>query len=176
MVRINWVGMCSVLRTIPGTPTLFLNLLLSSVSSPSSFQQSSTAKKEWERPPYLWSQCKTSPSKILVCGVGSQQAPVVHTGVRERVLQHPTVSNTHTLAWVLMQNLKPSPFCFLCWFCPNLPHVSNRTMCFIPERSHRTTPPGLTSRVTALLWQSAGGIWCLWPLWCPPSLSLDNLR
>ena len=115
MVRIKWVGMCSVLRSIPGTPAPFLNLVLSSVSSPSSFQQPSTAKKEWEHPPYLWSQCKTSPSKILVCGVGSQQVLVVHTACNRgpgespaapHCLQHPhfglgAYAKSETLSFLL---------------------------------------------------------------------------
>ena len=121
MVRIKWVGMCSVLRTIPGTPAPFLNLVLSSVSSPSSFQQPSTAKKEWEHPPYLWSQCKTSPSKILVCGVGSQQALVVHTACNRgpgespaapHCLQHPhfglgAYAKSETLSFLLCVLILP---------------------------------------------------------------------
>lgn len=88
-----------MLRTIPSTPAPFLNLMLSSASPPSSFQQSCTAK-EWGRSPFLWSQCKTSPSKsLLVCGVERQQALAVYTACDRgpgKILQHPP-SPTPTL-------------------------------------------------------------------------------
>ena len=48
--------------------------------------------KEWGCSPFLWSQCKTTPSKSLVCGVERQQALALYTACDRgpgKILQHP---------------------------------------------------------------------------------------
>ena len=99
-----------MLRTIPSTPAPFLNLVLSSASPPSSFQQSfETVTRLHSKGVRVFTislipvQNHSLKEPGMWCGeaAGTGAVHSLRQGARKDSAA-PTVSNAHTLAWVLM--------------------------------------------------------------------------